>query len=167
MMKVRIRVNQFVWLLWIILAYNSAVKGEVTILMNENDVPAVLPYDLRLLEGSHLKVECTSSADTSDITWEIRPDAGDAQTVHNRSLEIPIVLPHDAGTYTCHATANPNSTSVESLGFTLEVLYLHSPLISGMTAVFEEEAVRLECRVDAFPKPAYQWRTENGILLQS
>ncbi|XP_052773750.1 hemicentin-2-like [Mya arenaria] len=167
MMKVKIRVNHFVWLLWIILAYKSAVKGEVTILVNGNDVSAVLPYEVRLLEGSPLEVDCTSSAATSDITWEIRPGAADAQTVHNRSLGIPEVRLHDAGTYTCHVTAYMNSTSVESLGFTMEVLYLHRPVISGMTAVFEEEAVRLECQVDASPQPAYQWRSENGILLQT
>ncbi|WAR12807.1 hypothetical protein MAR_026987, partial [Mya arenaria] len=34
-------------------------------------------------------------------------------------------------------------------------------------AVFEEEEVHLVCHVDAFPQPIYQWRTENGIPLQT
>ncbi|WAR21463.1 hypothetical protein MAR_015437 [Mya arenaria] len=36
-----------------------------------------------------------------------------------------------------------------------------------MKAVFEEEEVRLECHVEAFPQPVYRWRSEHGILFQT
>ncbi|WAR20910.1 NRG-like protein [Mya arenaria] len=142
-------------------------RGEVTILVNGNDVATVLPYQVRLLEGGALHVQCIPSAGARYVSWKIRPGTSGAQTVYNRFLNITEVRPHDAGTYTCQVATYSNSTTVLSVVFTLEVLYLHAPVISGGTEMFEEEEVRLECRVDAFPEPIYQWRNENGIPLQT
>ncbi|XP_052771491.1 uncharacterized protein LOC128211112 [Mya arenaria] len=106
----KINVYHFVWLLWLYDKDKLIAKGEVTNHVNGNDVSAVFP----------------------DEAW---PRVEDAQTVNNRSLEIPEVR--------------------------------DNPVVSDVTAVFEEVEVRIEGRVDAFPEHSYQWRSEDGILLQA
>ncbi|XP_061172535.1 protein amalgam-like [Saccostrea echinata] len=132
--------------------------------------PRILPSssseDQHVQEGSEVNITCEATGfPEPKIMWHFVKGNTETQLDTGPHLSISNISREESGIYRCTAynTVTPSATQ----DFKVDVEY--APIIIVKTPELSQKSGRsavLECSVVGFPKPKYNWKKDNKILVR-
>ncbi|XP_069168618.1 inactive tyrosine-protein kinase 7 isoform X1 [Procambarus clarkii] len=140
-------------------AARASFAASLTLAYLDGQTPPTLEPGASILNthvvgvGGRLRVMCLPPAGLPrpKVSWAWTHLQESSVRVEGTALVVEDATDRHAGNYTCFASNLAGNTSVS-----LQLVVTGKPeaqLVTGEVSVLEEETARLECRVDAFPRP--------------